>query len=512
LENTRIGPFLIGRRLGRTRRQQVFLATHTEQKRQVALKFISIPASSDWNSVVAKINLEAALLKDLQHPQMARVYGAGVAEHRVFFAYELVEGESLEQLLARRGRLATDQAVDVARQIAQALEYLHEQHLLHGKLVPRKAMVRPDGTLKILGLRLNREGRRRWDAPTRYSLETAAYLAPEVFRGGAKPHPKNDFYSLGTILFEMLTGELPFTPDNLSRLIKKKRELEPPQVSQQVLNCPFWLDRVVSQLMQPQPELRMHSAKAVSLALDQVKRIDANAQSAAEQMAGGFSPLTAGLDKSEARRALGQAPPPPEKRSQSPRQPLVRSSGLILAALLLIAVIFGLALRPTSPEKLLNDAKQLLESESASDWVQAQRILKKVMERATDPDLLGEADQLYRLSKRDSMLRRLDRGRFLQLEHPLIQRFNEGYTAEKAGDDQQALLVYQSIIAETGAADQLAYVVDECIDRVRVLRSKTDSTDAGSPDAGSPDAGSPDAGSPDTPPNSSDPNPPNSDE
>ena len=95
MENTRVGPFLIIKRLGNNRRQRVYQARQIKQEKDVALKFISVPPSVDWNKAVDKINLEVRVLQKLRHPNLVRIYGAGVADNNIFLAHELVAGESL---------------------------------------------------------------------------------------------------------------------------------------------------------------------------------------------------------------------------------------------------------------------------------------------------------------------------------------------------------------------------------------------------------------------------------
>ena len=152
MENTQVGPFRILKRLGRSRRHQVFHAIHESQQREVALKFISFPDHIEWEAGVDKIERETAELMKLRHENLVRIYGVGVHEQesQVFFATELVEGESLSSILARRGKLTPDLVVEYGHQISQALEYLHECDVIHTKLTPDKILVTPDLKSKFL--------------------------------------------------------------------------------------------------------------------------------------------------------------------------------------------------------------------------------------------------------------------------------------------------------------------------------------------------------------------------
>jgi serine/threonine-protein kinase len=216
LENTRVGPFLIIKRLGKNRRQQIFHARQTEQDKDVALKFIHRPKNIAIEQALDKVQSEANRLKDLRHKNLARTFGAGAHQDKIFFASELIHGESLASVLTRRGRLATDLVVEYGRQIAEILRYIHE--------------------VKLIDARVNRANRRRWDAPKRPQPEVAAYLAPEQFAEG--PSLRADFYSLGVILFEMMSGQLPIQPDNLGRMIRNKQDAPAPSVAERVMDCP----------------------------------------------------------------------------------------------------------------------------------------------------------------------------------------------------------------------------------------------------------------------------------
>ena len=164
MENTRIGPFLIIKRLGTNRRQKVFHAQQVIQKRDVARKFISVPPTVTWNRAVDKINIEVDVLKQLTHPKLVQLHGAGVVDEKIFLAHELAPGESLTAMLSRRGRLAPDLVVEIGRQIAELLQFLHQQDVIHARLTPDKIIVDKNHKVKVADLRLNRSKRKRWDS------------------------------------------------------------------------------------------------------------------------------------------------------------------------------------------------------------------------------------------------------------------------------------------------------------------------------------------------------------
>ena len=395
MENTKVGPFLIKKRLGTSRRQQVFHAVQESQDRDVVLKFITIPSSIEWTKAIDKIERETVEMRKLRHDNLVRVYGVGVhePESRIFFATELIEGESLSSILARRGKLAPDLVVEYGHQIAEALKYIHNKEIIHSKLTPDKIMVTADHKVKVSDLRLNRAKKRRWDAARKRDLEIAAYMAPEQFEEGGTQ--KSDFYSLGVILYELLTGKLPYEPDTMGRMARTKKEVTAPSVAEVVMNCPIWLDKIVTQMLQPDPRQRPHSARAITFAFEEIKKIDSTRKSAASQVAGNFNPLTVGVDKTEARRVLGKKT---LREEAVDRPPFYQGAPFMIASLVaLVAVLVYFAI-PKSHAAILEEAKVKLESHDPGDWRAASVELKELMD-SSDESIADESTGLYFVSK-----------------------------------------------------------------------------------------------------------------
>lgn len=400
VENTQVGPFRIIKRLGTSRRQQVFHARQEAQNRDVVLKFINLPPGVEWAKALGRIERETKELQKLRHENLVRVYGVGVHEEesKIFFANELIEGEPLSSILARRGKLAPDLVVEYGHQIAEALKYIHNREIIHSKLTPDKIIITSDHKVKISDLRLNRAKKRRWDATRKRDLEIAAYMAPEQFVEGAAQ--KSDFYSLGVILFELLTGKLPYEPDTMGRMAKAKREVEAPSVAEQVMNCPIWLDKIVTQMVQPDPRQRPHSARAITFAFEEIKKIDATRKSAASQVAGNFNPLTVGIDKTAARKALGKK----TTREVCDDTPFYQKTYFMVCALILMlgAIIFFAI--PKSHAARLAEAEAQVASLNPEDWSTAAVDLKKWgLLDSDDEKISSRAEELYYDSKRKTL-------------------------------------------------------------------------------------------------------------
>ncbi len=435
MENTQVGPFLIVRQLGNNRRQKVYHAKQIVQDRDVSLKFIKFPKKITWQTALKKIQVEVKELQKLRHENLVRIYGAGAHEEKIFFASELVSGESLSALLARRGKLTPDLVVEYGRQISEMLSYLHEKNLIHSTLAPTKILVTPDHKIKVTGLRLNQVGRRRWDATKQRKMDTAAYQAPEQFIDGATR--KSDVYALGVILFEMLTGKLPYELDTMGRLAQKKQTQPAPSVTDHIMNCPIWLDQIVTRMLAPDHKQRPHTAREVALAFEEIKKIDATKKSAASQILGNFNPLSKGTDKTTAQRLLNKG------QNESPLSDgsFFQSVPFLMIALAVVAALAIWLAMPPSTEELIKKTRQQVESSSPDQWRTASFEMKPLMQ--SESPFAGDAEELYYQARQKMLVDMAKRGvnnSILQSEE--TQRFTAAYQLEISGEEDQCRARY----------------------------------------------------------------------
>ncbi|MBX3379372.1 MAG: protein kinase [Phycisphaeraceae bacterium] len=245
---SQIGPYTIERELGRGGMGVVFLARDTHLDRAVAIKALPEHLSSDSDRL-ARFQREAKMLASLNHPNIGSIYGLEVSESHRFLVLEFIEGETLADRL-KSGPIAFDDAIPIAKQIAEALEAAHEKGVIHRDLKPGNVMVTPDGKVKVLdfGLARTADGNPstsgfvsiRGDSPTVVTpkpahsptiagvvLGTAGYMSPEQARG--KPVDKrSDIFSFGCVLFEMLSGAGPFPGENATDSMGAILHGEPP--------------------------------------------------------------------------------------------------------------------------------------------------------------------------------------------------------------------------------------------------------------------------------------------
>lgn len=226
---TRLGVYEITALLGEGGMGQVFRGTDTKLKRQVALKILP-PALAADGGRLARFQREAEVLASLNHPNIAAIFGLEESGDITALVMELVEGEDLSQRIAK-GAIPLDEALPIAKQIAEALETAHDQGIVHRDLKPANIKVRPDGTVKVLDFGLAKAMEPAASSSPSMSMSptittpamtqagvilgTAAYMSPEQARG-KRVDKRADIWAFGCVLYEMLTGRRAFTGEDVA--------------------------------------------------------------------------------------------------------------------------------------------------------------------------------------------------------------------------------------------------------------------------------------------------------
>jgi len=244
----------------------VYLARDSVLDRPVALKRLAEHLADD-EQFRERFLREARLAAKFVHPNVVQVYDADEDARGPFIVMEYVDGHTLADELKRRGRLPPAEVVGIGVQVCSALEAAHAAGLVHRDIKPQNILLRPDGRVKIADF-----GIARSLAATRHTeigtiLGTAAYLAPEQARGEAVT-PAADIYSLGVVLYELLTGRTPFDADTLPELVLKREQgaVVPPR--DLVPDVPLALERVVMRCLALEPKHRPASAAELARALE----------------------------------------------------------------------------------------------------------------------------------------------------------------------------------------------------------------------------------------------------
>ncbi len=257
--------YRIERPLGRGGMAAVYLARDDSLERPVALKVLAENLAGD-PAFRDRFLREARLAARLVHPNVVRVYDIGEDERGPFIVMEYVEGETLAEELARRHRLPPDEVVAVAIQICSALEAAHAQRLVHRDIKPQNILRAQGGQVKLADFGIARSLAATQHTEIGTVLGTAAYLSPEQARG-LEVTAAADIYSLGVVIYELLTGRPPITPASLPELLVKREQgaIAPPR--ELVPEIPAALEAVVMRCLALEPEYRPPSAAALAAEL-----------------------------------------------------------------------------------------------------------------------------------------------------------------------------------------------------------------------------------------------------
>jgi hypothetical protein len=289
---SRLGPFEIVSPLGAGGMGEVWRATDSRLGRDVALKMLPADLAGHPGRV-ARFEREARLLASLSHPAIATLFGVERVDGQSILVMELADGEDLAQRL-RRGPIPLDEALSIARQVAEALEAAHEKGIVHRDLKPANVKLAPDGRVKVLDFGLAKAWKGEGDGalsddsklPTLTDtgtaagliLGTAAYMSPEQARG--KPVDRRaDVWAFGVLLFEVLTGRRPFAGETVSDTLAAVLEREV-DWSALPADTPRSVRRLLARCLVRDPRNRIHDIADARIELEDRSETMAEAASA----------------------------------------------------------------------------------------------------------------------------------------------------------------------------------------------------------------------------------------
>src|SRR5437868_11648001 len=258
---------------------EVYHAEDTRLKRKVALKLLPAELTANEDRL-RRFEQEAQAASALNHPNIITIHEIGQVDGLNFIVTEFIAGETLRQ------RMATEQmnlpvVLDVATQVASALTAAHTAGIIHRDLKPENIMLRPDGLIKVLDFGLAKltqfsMASRSSEAPTRAQVKTqtgmvmgtARYMSPEQARG-QEVDARTDIFSLGVVLYEMLTGRAPFEGQTASDVIAAILKIEPPRLPDEV---PRELEHIISRALRKDPDRRYQAVKDLLLDVEDIKQ------------------------------------------------------------------------------------------------------------------------------------------------------------------------------------------------------------------------------------------------
>jgi beta-lactam-binding protein with PASTA domain/tRNA A-37 threonylcarbamoyl transferase component Bud32 len=280
------GRYRILRKLGAGGMANVYLAEDEDLGRRVAIKILNDRYADD-ESFTERFRREAKSAASLSHPNIVSIYDRGESEGRAYIAMEVVEGESLKELITTTGSLPLAQAIDYAKQILSAVRFAHRHGIIHRDIKPHNILLDGEGRLKVTDFGIARAG------PSQMTevgsiMGTAQYLSPEQARG-APVTAASDLYSVGVVLYEMLTSKTPFTGETPIEIAMKHLNETPHPPSELRPEIPPELDQIVLRSLAKDPHERYETADEFSADLD---RLEAGLPVAPETSAAATAVLT----------------------------------------------------------------------------------------------------------------------------------------------------------------------------------------------------------------------------
>src|SRR6187401_5923 len=236
------GRYRIVRKLGTGGMANVYLAEDEVLGRRVAIKILNDRHAGD-DQFVERFRREAKNAASLSHPNIVSIYDRGEAEGTYYIAMEYLDGRSLKELVVARGPLPIGDAIEFTRQVLGALRFAHRKGVVHRDIKPHNVMADADGRLKVTDFGIARAGVSQMTEAGSI-IGTAQYLSPEQAKG-APVDQTSDLYSVGVVLYELLTGEVPFTGDTPVEIAMKHLSTVPEPPSSKRADIPRDLDLVV---------------------------------------------------------------------------------------------------------------------------------------------------------------------------------------------------------------------------------------------------------------------------
>ncbi|GIU92781.1 MAG: serine/threonine-protein kinase PknB [Acidimicrobiia bacterium] len=303
--------------------------------RNVAIKVLHQQLSND-EAFVKRFRKEAQAAANLTHPNIVGIYDWGQFDSTYFIVMELVEGRSLRDVLRSEGPLLPRRATEIAAEVAAALSVAHRAGLVHRDVKPGNILLAPDGTVKVTDFGIARA----WDdsqelTRTGAVMGTATYFSPEQAQGG-KVDERSDIYSLGVVLYEMLTGQPPFRGDSPVAVAYQHVSAEAPPPSRLNPDVPAELDAIVGKCLQKDPQARYQTAEEL--------RTDLWRALQGEKPMAGAVPPPAAADDATRVLAVPPATVPPDEAYRQLEEPPSSNLGFIVGTFALLATLIVLVI------------------------------------------------------------------------------------------------------------------------------------------------------------------------
>lgn len=237
----------------------VYLAQDTILDRKVAVKVLRGDLSND-DKFIRRFEREALSVSNLSHPNIVEVYDVGVEDNSHYIVMEYIDGKTLKQLLKKRENLTLTEVIDIMTQLTDGISHAHESYIIHRDIKPQNIMIEDDGRIKITDFGIAMALNATQLTQTNSVMGSVHYLPPEQ-ASGKSATVKSDIYALGILMYELLTGNVPFKGDNAVEIALKHMKDKIPSVRKQDPSIPQSVENIIIKAAAKNPRNRYDSAK-----------------------------------------------------------------------------------------------------------------------------------------------------------------------------------------------------------------------------------------------------------